>query len=187
MFKKIAIASALVLAMVSSVQAEDAKTQTTNAVVQSIAVVNVPLILNDIPQSKASAEALRKEFGPREAELEKLDKEGKELSQKAQTMTGDELTATQRKLAQMESEFRLKVQAFQEDQRKRNQEENVKLLSLVQKAIDTIAKERGLQIVLRGESVVFATQAVDISQEVISRVTKMGANSDKTDKNAGKK
>ncbi len=187
MFKKLAIASAIALTMISSVQAEEDKSQASNPIVQSIAVVNVPLILNDIPQAKASAEALRKEFGPREAELQKLDDEGKSLSQKAQSMTGDELTNTQRKLAQMESEFRLKLQAFQEDQRKRNQEENVKLLSLVQKAIDTIAKERGLQMVLRGESVVYATQAVDISQEVISRVTKMGTNDNKSDKKTDKK
>ena len=48
----------------------------------------------------------------------------------------------------------------------------MKLGRLVQEAIDNIAKERGLQLVIRGEAVAYATRAVDISDEVISRVSK---------------
>ena len=61
---------------------------------------------------------------------------------------------------------------MQEDQQKRVREEEVKLDKMVQEAIDAIAKERGLQLVVRGEAVVFATKAVDISGEVIKRVSK---------------
>ena len=73
----------------------------------------------------------------------------------------------------MRADYQLKAQALQEDQRKRVQQENIKLGSLVQKAIDTIAKERGLQLVLRGEAVAYATNAADISSEVIACVKNM--------------
>ena len=54
---------------------------------------------------------------------------------------------------------------------KRIHEEEMKLARLVQEAIDSIAKERGLQLVVRGEAVAYATNAVDISPEVIKRVS----------------
>ena len=66
--------------------------------------------------------------------------------------------------------MKLKTQAFKEDNSRRVNEENIKLGRLVQSAIDSVAKERGLQLVLRGEAVVYATGAADISKDVISRV-----------------
>lgn len=74
----------------------------------------------------------------------------------------------------MQSDFNLKAQALQEDQRKRVSDENLKLAQEVQKAIDAIAKERGIQLVLRGESVAYTVNALDISQDVIERVGKSG-------------
>ena len=84
----------------------------------------------------------------------------------------------------MRSDYQLKAQALQEDQRKSIQDENVKLVRLVQTAIDAVAKERGLTMVLRGDAVVYATKAVDISDEVINRVVSMNT---KKANNGGKK
>ncbi len=177
MFKKLAIATLAGILVSSAAFAADEKgaqvaVEGKDVKASSfIAVVNVPLIMNDIPQSKASKERLQKEFGPRQAELQKLETEGKALQQSLPTLKGDQLTDTQRKLAQMQADFNLKMRALQEDQQKRIHEEEMKLARLVQEAIDSIAKERGLQLVVRGEAVVYATNAVDISPEVIKRVS----------------
>ncbi len=173
MFKKAILASALCAALSFNALAADEGAAAATVSSMPIGVINVPLILNDIPQARETREALEKEFAPRAAELQKMDAEGKELSDKMPTLKGQEAVDAKRHLDQLQSEFNLKGRALQEDQNKRVQEEQVKLFRLVQQAVDTIAKERGLQLVLRGEGVVFATQAVDISSEVIARVSKL--------------
>lgn len=169
MIKKVAMVAALAAAFSVNVQAAEDKAAEASSF---IGVINMPLIMNDIPQAKTSKDALQKEFGPRQAELQKLETDGKALQQTLPTLKGDQLVDTQRKLAQMQADFNLKMRALQEDQQKRVREEEVKLGKMVQEAIDAIAKERGLQLVVRGEAVVFATKAVDISGEVIKRVSK---------------
>ena len=63
---------------------------------------------------------------------------------------------------------------MQEDQQKRVNEEQRKIAILVQKAIDAIAKERGIDLVLRGENIAFVKQDMDISADVITRVSAAG-------------
>ena len=175
MANKFAIAAALAAAVIAPAAfgADSAPAQNGAAAASSfIGVVNVPLIMNDIPQAAASKEKLQKQFGPRAAELQKLETDGKALQQQLPTLKGDQQVEAQRKLAQMQADYNLKARALQEDQGKAVHDEEMKLGRLVQEAIDNIAKERGLQLVIRGEAVADATRAVDISDEVISRVSK---------------
>lgn len=175
MANKFAIAAALAAAVIAPAAfgADSAPAQNDAAAASSfIGVVNVPLIMNDIPQAAASKEKLQKQFGPRAAELQKLETDGKALQQQLPTLKGDQQVEAQRKLAQMQADYNLKARALQEDQGKAIHDEEMKLGRLVQEAIDNIAKERGLQLVIRGEAVAYATRAVDISDEVISRVSK---------------
>ncbi|WP_295482116.1 OmpH family outer membrane protein [uncultured Succinatimonas sp.] len=170
MFKKIALALAVAsIAATPAMAAEKAQTPT-------IAVINVPLIMHEIPQAKTTREKLAKEFAPRERELQNLEAEGNKLAQKLKDskLSEKERVDLQRRFAQMQSDFNLKAQALQEDQRKRVADENLKLAQEVQKAIDAIAKERGIQLVLRGESVAYTVNALDISQDVINRAGKSG-------------
>lgn len=181
MIKKLAIASALTMAIISSVNAEEAKAEKATAVekaqdtkaASNIAVVNIRLIMSELPQAKAEAEAMQKEFGPREEELNKIQKDGAKLQEELKTAKEDKAVEIQRKLAKLKADFDLKAQALQEDSQKRQREAEIKLGKLVQTAIDRIAKERGIELVIRGESVVFATEAVDISDEVIARAAKL--------------
>ena len=170
MFKKIALALVVAsIAATPAMAAEKAQTPT-------IAVINVPLIMHEIPQAKTTREKLAKEFAPRERELQNLEAEGNKLAQKLKDskLSEKERVDLQRRFAQMQSDFNLKAQALQEDQRKRVADENLKLAQEVQKAIDAIAKERGIQLVLRGESVAYTVNALDISQDVIDRAGKSG-------------
>ncbi|HAH70316.1 MAG TPA: hypothetical protein DCL74_00750, partial [Succinivibrionaceae bacterium] len=133
MIKKIALVAALTAALTMNVQATEDKVAEASSF---IGVINMPLIMNDIPQAKTSKDALQKEFGPRQAELQKLETDGKALQQTLPTLKGDQLVETQRKLAQMQADFNLKMRALQEDQQKRVREEEVKLGKMVQEAID---------------------------------------------------
>ncbi|NLK85288.1 MAG: OmpH family outer membrane protein [Aeromonadales bacterium] len=174
MFKKLAMAAALSLALVSATTAtafaEDAAPKAKSV---DVAVVNLRLIMAELPQAKAASEELQKEFGPRSEELQKIQQEGQKLEAQLQNAKGDDAVKIQRKLASMKSEYDLKAQALQEDSQKKERTVEIKLAKLVQTAIDRIAKERGISLVLRGESVVFATDAVDISRDVIERASKL--------------
>ncbi len=198
MFKKALLASALSVALMGAVapavaapaanaKAEaaqtvkdpsaKARTKSPAAKTPTIAVINLPLIMSEIPQAKERDERLVKEFAPREQELQKMQQNGVKLSQELQAgkYKGNELTAKQREIAQLQAEFQLKARAFQEDQQKRVQEENRKLAIAVQKAIDSIAKERGIDLVLRGEAIAFTVNSLDISVDVIKRVSAIAA------------
>ena len=177
MFKKLVMATVVATLMgtslVSLAQDKPAVVKADAAFPLQIAAVNLPYIMNEIPQSKEVSLKLQKEFGPRQQEVMKIEEEGRALEASLPTLEGQKAVDAQRKLAQLRSDYQLKAQALQEDQRKSFQDENVKLGRIVQTAIDAVAKERGLSMVLRGESIVYATNAVDISDEVINRVISM--------------
>ena len=171
MFKKVLLASALSVALLGATQttaiaAPAAKSPT-------IAVINLPLIMSEIPQAKAVEEALSKEFSAREKELQDMQQKGTKLGQDINSgkYKGNDLVSKQREIAQLQADFQLKARALQEDQQKRIQEENRKLAVSVQIAIDDIAKERGIDLVLRGEGIAYTIEALDISQDIIKRVS----------------
>ncbi len=177
MLKKLLLASAVSMALISTTTyADDSAVKTEQAAKKSatnIAVVNLRLIMAELPQAKAESEAMQKEFGPRSQELQKIQQEGAKLESELQKSQGDKATELQRKLAKLKADYDLKGQALQEDSQKRQREAEMKLGKLIQTAIDRIAKERGIDLVIRGESVVFASDAVDISEEVIARASKL--------------
>lgn len=185
MFKKTAIAltMASVFAATSVMAAttdapkvapKDAPKAAPQAIAPTIAVINLPLIMSEIPQTKSSQQALAKEFEGRENELKKLQDEGQKLAADLNSgkITGDKATEAQRKLAQLHSDFKLKATALEEDSRARLSQEQVKITTEVQKAIDKIAKERGIQLVLREGAIAYTINALDISQDVIDMVSK---------------
>ncbi len=174
MLKKVLLASALGAALVTTSLAQSAMAaEAAAAKAPTIAVLNLQYIMTEIPQSKALQQTLAKEFGAREQELQKMQQEGVKLSQDlaAGKYKGDELTNKRRELEQLQADFRLKGRALQEDQQKRVQEEEREVMVTVQRAIDSIAQERGIDLVLRGEAIAYTISDLDISQEVIKRVS----------------
>lgn len=174
MLKKVLLASALGAALFTTSLAQSAvAAEAAAAKAPTIAVLNLQYIMTEIPQSKALQQTLAKEFGAREQELQKMQQEGVKLSQDlaAGKYKGDELTNKRRELEQLQADFRLKGRALQEDQQKRVQEEEREVMVTVQRAIDSIAQERGIDLVLRGEAIAYTISDLDISQEVIKRVS----------------
>lgn len=141
-----------------------------------IAVINVPRIMQEIPQGKAVEAKLKSEFDSRVREMQRMESEGQTLSAKLKKdesfMSADERTKLQRKLAELQADFSLKGQALQEDQRRRYSEEQKKVLEKIQAAVDSIAKAQGFDLVLNGQAVVYGSDKVDISSQVIQQVSK---------------
>ena len=142
----------------------------------NIAVLDVAKVLKEIPQRKAIESKLKSEFDGRVRELQRLETEGQTLAQKMKKnesfMSADERTQSQRKLAELQSDYNLKGQALQEDQRRRFNEEQQKVFQKIDTAVQSIAKAEGYDMVINRQAVVYTNDKNDISAEVIKQVSK---------------
>jgi len=164
--KKIIKATALALVLAASF--------TASAV--GYAVVDAGHILQQLPQREAIGKRLNEEFQTRAVELNKLQTELVTLNEKrkrdAALMTQQEQIQLERKLAELDAQLKLKGKAFQEDQQRRGQEENNKLLVLLQKAIETVAKRDGYELVITKQAALFVDPKLDISDKIIQELSK---------------
>ncbi len=138
-----------------------------------IGVVNIPVLMERAPQTKAAMDALQEEFAPRQREALAKQKEFQELAEKVQkdvAVMGEterrnaekNLRDLQREVARLESEFR-------EDLNLRQNEELAKLQRSVLKEVQDYAQAEGYDLIV-GDGVLFASGAVNITEEVLRAV-----------------
>ena len=160
---KFIVSIALVTAFAVPASAQQAK----------IGVVNIPVLLERAPQTKAAMDALQEEFAPRQREFLAKQKELEDLTAKAQkdvAVMGEterknlekDLRDLQREVARLQTEFR-------EDLNLRQNEE----LGLLQRAIlaevQEYAAQEGYDLIV-GDGVLYASGAVNITEAVLRAV-----------------
>lgn len=143
---------------------------------QKIAVLDLGKVMQQVLPAQTVEAKMKREFDSRVREMQKLESEGQALAAKLKKdeafMSADERTKNQRKLAEMQSDFNLKGQALQEDQRRRFAEEQDKALAKIKSAVDSVAKEEGYDLVLNRQAVLFSASQLDISDKVIKQAGK---------------
>lgn len=159
-----------------STAAVAAEPQAPQAISPTVAVVNIPFVVTESPQFKALHDKMAREFGDRQKEVEKLKTEGEQQISVIQSgkLKGEELVRAQRRVQELQADFQLKGRALQEDMKRKGDEEQKTLMGVIQNAIDEIARERGIQLVIAGQqggAVAYAAPVLDISEEVIARVS----------------
>ncbi len=138
-----------------------------------VGYVNAARALNDSPQKEAAKKRIEAEFAPRDRKLiaqqkelrkleDKLVRDGSVMTQSAKQRTTQELRAKKRNLQREFDEFR-------EDSNLRQNQERVKLQKIVLRAIDTVARASGYDIVV-GEGVLFAADRVNITNKVTAQL-----------------
>ncbi|MGL5949476.1 MAG: OmpH family outer membrane protein [Aeromonas sp.] len=141
-----------------------------------IAIVDMGAVFQKLPQREAVTAKLKSEFEPRAKEIQKLEAEGKTLIEKFKKdeafMSAEQKKTTQEKLAKLQMEYNQKRQAFEQDNGRRQAEERNKILTKVEAAINSIAKDQGYDLVLDRQAAPFAASKLDISGQVISAVSK---------------
>ncbi|MGF1760539.1 OmpH family outer membrane protein [Photobacterium sagamiensis] len=119
-------------------------------------------------------EKLRKEFKDRIDELRGLEGRMKtkveKMKRDGELMSASDRTKIQRELASLDSNYKLKAKALQEDQRRRGQEEEQKLVMKIRQAIQAVAKKEGYDLVVDAQAVLYANPKDDLSAKVISAV-----------------
>lgn len=143
---------------------------------QKIAVVFTSKIMQQSPQLEKIKKKLQAEFKDRVTELQTLEKDITEIQDKlerdSELMAENELTELQRKIEVKLSEYKLKRKAFDEDKRRRTREEQQKAFILVSNVINEVALEKGYDVILNGEQIVFSKPELDISNLIIKEISK---------------
>jgi outer membrane protein len=161
--KMISIAAGLFLSM--SVAAE------------TIAVVDIQRVVSQLPQMAQIQQQLTQEFAAPSEEIKKLESDIKFNLEKYQresaTMSPEQQEELRATIEQMQKDFQAKAQPLEQQFRRRQAEERNKILALVKQAVDVIAADDKLDVVLNAQSVVFVKPEKDITDQVVTKVSKM--------------
>lgn len=163
---------------------------------ENIAFINAGYLFQNHPDRQAVADKLDAEFKPMadklaaskkeiddkivasrkkvEAKIAALQKDAPRLRQAEIQKRQDEITKfgsdEEAALSKLMEEQDKKVAEFQELNEKRQTEERGKLLESIQVATNNLAKAKGYTYVLDANSVVFAVDGKDITEEVLKSI-----------------
>lgn len=143
---------------------------------EKIAVVDMQAVFEQLPQREAVSKTLKTEFGDRVANVQKMQDELRGMLEKQQRdaalMSESQKTDMLRKMESLKAELQLKGKALDEDMRRRNGEEQNKLLVEVQKAITAIAEKEQYDLVLQRGAAIYVKPTSDISSKVVEALSK---------------
>lgn len=138
-----------------------------------IGVVNVPLLMDRAPQTKAAMDALQEEFAPRQREFAAKAKELEDLTAKVQkdasVMGETERRNAEKDLRDLQREVARLQNEFQEDLNLRQNEELGKLQRALLVEVQTYAQDQGYDLIV-GDGVLFASTAVNITAQVLQAI-----------------
>jgi outer membrane protein len=139
------------------------------AVELKIGFVNIERIQRDSAPAKRAKERLEKEFAMRKSELDRMQKQGRDiettLQKEAVTLPEAERTAKERQLGQLTRDFQRMQREFREDLTLRQNEELASLQERANKVIAEIAEKEKFDLIV--QEAVFASAKIDITDKVI--------------------
>jgi outer membrane protein len=147
-----------------------------------IGYVNYSLLLADSPDAKVIQDQLRNEFLPRQRELQTLQQSLKtredKLTKDGATMTDDQRAREDKDIRDGERELQRKQTEAQDDfNARRNEELSTLQKSLIEK-VRGYAKGQNFDLVI-ADGVIYATNAVDITPQVLASLQAAGPTSPK--------
>ncbi len=140
-----------------------------------VGYVQVEKILQEAPQTVESGKKLEREFGPRSQELDKLNKQIKEieatLDKEGLTITDVERRGKERDAQNFKVEFQRKQRELREDINIRKNEELATLQDRINKAVQTVAKAENYDLVMYS-GVAYAADKIDLTDKVLKLLGK---------------
>jgi outer membrane protein len=149
-----------------------------NAVIAAelkIGYVQVDKILQDAPQTAESGKKLEREFSPRSQELEKIQKQIREietsLDKEGVTLSDSDRRNKERDVSNFKIEFQRKQRELREDINIRKNEELSSLQDRINKAVQSVSEAENYDLVVYG-GVAFASKKIDITDKVLKLLGK---------------
>lgn len=139
----------------------------------SIAVINPTRIVEESPQYEAARAMLSAEVKEREASLraqqDEIDQLNARLERDGALMSAEEAARLRSDIRTRERRLNYARSEIQEEFALRQSDLRTKLVRQVEEVVQRIAREKGIDLIL-SEGVVFYSERVDISDEVIGRL-----------------
>jgi outer membrane protein len=139
-----------------------------------IAVIDPNRIVEESPQYEAARNTLSEEVQEREAALrqqqDEIDRLNRQLERDGALMSEDEVKRLRNDIRARTRRLRYAKAEVQEDFALRQTELRTTLVKQVEEVVAQVAKEKGIDLIL-SEGVVYFSERVDISAEVIQRLT----------------
>jgi outer membrane protein len=143
---------------------------------QKIGVIHMQSIFQQLPQREVIQQQLQLEFSDRYDEVKKIQSKLIKLEEKRKRdgalMNDTQKTELIRKAEALQSDYQLKGKALQEDVRRRQGEEENKLLKQIRKAINEVAKADKYDVILQSGAVAYIDKKYDISAKIAAKVSK---------------
>lgn len=140
-----------------------------------IGYVKVDKLLQEAPQTAETGKKLEKEFSPRSLELDRLQKQFKDLEaalDNDKTNTSDvDRRNKEREVTNLKLEFQRKQRELREDINLRKNEELAALQDRINKAVTTVAETENFDLVVYG-GVAYASKKIDITDKVLKLLGK---------------
>lgn len=140
-----------------------------------IGYVQVDKILQEAPQTAESSKKLEKEFAPRTQELERMQKQIKDietsLDKDALTMSETDRKNKERDASNLKIDFQRKQRELREDINLRKNEELGSLQDRINKAVTAVSEAEGYDLVVYG-GVAYANKKIDITDKVLKSLGK---------------
>jgi outer membrane protein len=160
MMAAVAASALLVGAPAATAQAADYK----------IGFVNTERLFRDAAPAKRAQQKLEKEFAARDAEIQKLAKQVRDLQALLEkdgiTMADAERRNRERDLANLSRDLTRSQREFREDLNLRRNEEFASVQDRANKVIQQIAEAEKFDLIIQ-DPVVYASQKIDITEKVI--------------------
>jgi outer membrane protein len=136
-----------------------------------IGYVNYGRLLQESPDSKVIQDQLRNEFLPRQRDLQTLQQTLKtrqdKLTKDGATMTDDQRAREDKEIRDGERELQRKQSEAQDDYNSRRNEELSTLQKSLVEKVQGYAKTQNFDLIL-ADGVIYATNAVDITPQVLA-------------------
>ena len=140
------------------------------AVEYKIGFVNTERLFREATPAKRAQQKIEKEFATRDAEIQKLAKQVRDLQaaldKDGATMAETERRNKERDLANQSRDLQRMQREFREDLNLRRNEELASIQERANKVIQQIAESEKFDLILQ-DPVVYASQRIDITDKVI--------------------
>jgi outer membrane protein len=152
----------------------------------NIAVIDAPSVINQTKAAEEAREILRLKTTEAQTKIDAMEEEltelKEELEQKRAVMSEEKYTEANLKLSQQVRDFRNKAQSIQEDLDRQNILLKKQITDELSNIVDEIAKEKEYDVVVAKHLLLFSTDTIDISDEVLKRLDKRMAEKKKSEK-----
>jgi outer membrane protein len=134
-----------------------------------IGFVNTERVFREAAPAKRAQQVLEREFSARNADLSKVEKQGRELQQELErenvTMPEATRREKERQLADISRNFQRLQREIREDLNVRRNEELARLQERATRVINQIAEQEKFDLII--QEAVFASSRIDITDRVI--------------------